>query len=82
LLSENHFTDDPPVRKKEKMKKTIFILIIAITLLTTGIIITSCKSTDQKEGIVPDTVLETKQHKQDVKNDANTEVQKVAGKEE
>lgn len=63
------------------MKKTIFIISIA-TSVVLGAILTGCQSSAQKEEAAQDKVQEAKQDLNAVRHDINTEAQKVATAEE
>jgi chromosome segregation ATPase len=63
------------------MKKTIFILSMA-TSLVLGAILIGCQSSAQKEKTAQDKVQDAKQDLKAVQNDINTEAQKVATAEE
>lgn len=63
------------------MKKTIFIISIA-TSVVLGAILMGCQSSAQKEEAAQDKVQEAKQDLNAVRHDINTEAQKVATAEE
>jgi|ERR1051325_11109541 outer membrane murein-binding lipoprotein Lpp len=63
------------------MKKTIFTLAVATTLMA-GTIFTGCQSSDAKVDAAKDKVQDAKQDLKEVQKDANTEAQKAANAEE
>jgi hypothetical protein len=63
------------------MKKTILTLVVATAFLT-GMVLTGCQSSAQKEANARENVKDAKQDLNDVQRDANEDARKLANAEE